>query len=98
VWNIAQPVSLDMLDARAIREKATNWTGRIYTLRPAEHNAKVVFLVGLPPSGAESDLCEAASDALQILSGNLEKDAQVITEDRGDELAAKIERDLAHMS
>lgn len=95
-WHIAQPVSLDMVNAGAIREKAIQWTGRIIALHPSEQNANVVFLVGMPRGSVPEPIRQAATDAIQILEENLEGEARVLTEDRGAELVEKIANDLVH--
>jgi Protein of unknown function (DUF3037) len=95
-WNIAQPVSFDMRDPKNIKEKAAHWVGRVITLHPSEQNALIMFLVGLPPEQVSREVLEAASDALQILRENLGGEAEVLTEDRGEELAERIQRDLTH--
>ncbi len=94
--NIAQPVSLDLLDARAIKEKVMAWTGRVVTLHPSKQDAQITFLVGMPPPEAERTLVQAASDAVRILGTNLVGEADVLTEDRSDELIERIARDFSH--
>ena len=91
-WHVAQPISLDMVDHRAIRDKAVTWSGRILTLRPEEQDTSVHLLVGMPRDGnATSD---AANDALAILRENLRDQAHVYTEAEGEKLARKMEQDL----
>jgi hypothetical protein len=96
VWNCAQPLSFDLLDARYIYEKAALWTGKVFTLHPSEQGAQITFLVGMPPDGVPQPLRDAAADGVQILSDNLTGEARVFTEDRSEDLAAKIERDISH--
>lgn len=95
MWNVAQPVSLDMLEPRTIRDKATSWTGKLLTLRPQEHDTNVYLLVGMPKKDSLSSVREAANDALAILSANIGREAKVVTEDDGEKLAEKIAEDLA---
>jgi hypothetical protein len=94
-WNVAQPLSLDLVDPRSIREKATSWSGRVLTLRPSEADTNVYFLVGMPGKDATKEVREAAADALAILGENLKREAEVLTEDQGQSLAAKIVTDLS---
>lgn len=98
IWNIAQPVSFDLLDVRNISEKATLWMGRVYALRPSEQNAQIMFLIGMPPKEVPQPLHEAAAVGVELLTDNLAGEARIITEDRSDDLAAKIEHDLTHTS
>ncbi len=98
VMNLAQPISFDLLEPQAIYDKTSRWTGRVLTLRPSEQNAHIAFLVGMPPAGMPASLREAAADALGLLKENVEGEADVFTEDRSEDLALKIERDLSHPS
>lgn len=95
-WNAAQPLSLDLLDPRAIREKAANWSGKVLTVRPSEQNINLLFLLGMPRENASSDVLEAAHDAAAILKENLEQEAAIYTEDQSRTLAEKIQKDLLH--
>jgi len=94
-WNVAQPVSLDMIEPRTIRDKATTWTGKLLTLKPHELDTNVFLLVGMPPKDSPASVREAANDALAILEGNVGREAQVVTEDQAEKLAKKIADDLA---
>ena len=95
-WNIAQPLSFDLLEPRAIRDKAVMWAGRLLTARPSDQDAEVCFLVGLPGEGAGVDVKKAALDGCAILREELKGEARVFTEDARDELEKKIADDLAH--
>jgi hypothetical protein len=92
-WNVAQPISLDLLDARQIRDKAAGWMGRLTTLKERLSQTNVFLLVGMP-SNFRPAVREAAEDGLAILDKHIGRDAHVLTEDRGDELARKIIADL----
>ncbi len=94
-WNVAQPVSFDLLDPRAIRDKATSWTGKLLTVKPHELDTNVYLLVGMPPNDSPASVREAANDALAILEDNVSREAKVVTEDHGEKLAKKIAEDLA---
>lgn len=94
-WNVAQPVSFDLLDPRAIRDKATNWTGKLLTVKPHEFDTNVYLLIGMPPKDGPAPVREAANDALAILEGNVGREAKVLTEDNGEKLAKRIAEDLA---
>ncbi len=92
--NAAQPLSLDMVDPRSIREKATHWTGRLIYARPSQHDMRVHFLVGMPPETAPKSVLHAASDAFAILEDSLAGEASLVTEDREAEFADQIATDL----
>jgi hypothetical protein len=93
-WNATQPLSLDMLDPNRIREKATQWTGRLMTVRPSTLDTNVCLLVGMPPPETPRLVRIAADDALAILEDNLRGEAWVLTEDHEDELAEKMIADI----
>lgn len=94
-WNVAQPLSLDLLEPRTIRDKATLWSGRILTLHPSQIDTHVFLLVGMPSADSPPSVREAANDALAILHDNLRTEASVLTEDESEKLARKIAEDLA---
>jgi hypothetical protein len=92
--NAAQPISLDMLDPSRIRDKATQWTGRLKIVRPSDFELQVFFLVGMPSAIATKHVRDAADDAFAILSENLAGEVTMLTEDREEELANKMAHDL----
>lgn len=92
-WNVAQPLSFDLIDPRTIRDKAAGWTGKLLTVMPHE-SANVFLLIGMPRS-APAVVTDAARDAVAILRQGVGHRAQVLTEDHGEKLAAKITADLA---
>lgn len=61
-WNVAQPVSLDLVDPRAIREKATQWTGRVVEDRLGRANVLL----------ARGDLARGQDDLAAALPAYLE--------------------------
>ncbi len=95
IWNIAQPISLDLVEPRAIKEKAALWVGKLLTLRPqSEQATRFFFVVGMPPDEGLMKIREAARDAVAILRELLHEEASVIEEDESAPLAAKIAHDL----
>lgn len=95
-WNAAQPLSFDLIEGRAIRDKAANWSGKVLTVQPSQRNAEVCFIVGMPPSDGPRDVQEAAKDAIGILTENLRGEASIFREDQSNTLAEKILADLSH--
>lgn len=96
VWNIAQPISLDLVESRAIRDKAALWVGKVLTLHPrSAQDTNFYFVVGMPRDGSLLKVREAARDAVAILRENLQDEADVIEENDSAELAGKIARDLS---
>lgn len=97
VWNVAQPLSFDLLDPRSIRDKALLWGSRIRELRPAENDTTVHFVVGMPEDQRSREVKRAADDAYDILKDTTASDnAQLVLEANADDLVKKIEADLKH--
>jgi hypothetical protein len=99
-WNVARPLSFDMVDAHAIVTKAAHWTGRIIALGAEAQETNVHLVIGLPPHGASKDLHRASDDAIGLLREELSaRDLAAVTlESEADELAARIKADLEHQS
>jgi hypothetical protein len=93
--NVAQPISLDMIDPSRIRDKAISWTGRLLTVRPSAFDTRVFFLVGMPNDQRSKGIHDAAVDALAILSDKLAGEVQIVPEEREEELAQKLVSDIA---
>ena len=86
-WHVVQPISFDLNDPLSMSQKSQMWLGRLYALRPAEHEAHVSMLVGLPPTGVDGLVRCAALDALKLLRENIEPSgATIYTEDEGHDL------------
>ncbi len=48
VWNLYQPVSMDLLDAESILDKANRWLGRVTNLKDSEDDFRLWMLIGEP--------------------------------------------------
>lgn len=96
VWNVAKPLSLDLLDPHAIVTKAASWTGRIIALEPEKQSSHVHLVIGVPPASAPAEVRQASEDGLGLLAEKLEDLATVVRESEVDELAVRIEHDLEH--
>jgi hypothetical protein len=48
LWNVYEPISLDLLDAESIKEKGVRWLGRAQSLGDAEEKFKLYALLGAP--------------------------------------------------
>jgi len=48
LWNLYEPISLDLLDAESIKEKAVRWLGRAQSLSDADEEFKLHALLGAP--------------------------------------------------
>jgi hypothetical protein len=96
-WNVAQPLSFDMLDPRGIRDKALLWGSRLHELRPSENDTTVHFVVGMPDERRTREVRRAADDAYEMLAGTTAvENAKVVLEANAGELVRKIEEDLKH--
>lgn len=95
-WHAVQELSFDMLDARDIKEKAVQWSGRLQTLRPRDQDVHVKMLVAVPPKSRPRQLRAAAQDGMAILLEGVAEHAEVVPEDQSDRLARQIIDDLSH--
>ena len=48
VWNLYQPVSMDLLDADSILDKANRWLGRATNLKDSNEDFRLWVLLGEP--------------------------------------------------
>jgi hypothetical protein len=94
MWHAVEPVSFDLVETRAILDKATKWTGRILTVRPREQDTNVILVVGMPSSDRSMDVRTAANDGLTILNQTLRGETEVVTEDQSDVVVRRIITDL----
>ena len=93
-WHVAQPLSFDLLEPHAIRDKATGWVGKLSATKPSAHDAEVSFLIGMPGPDADAEVVKAANDGEAMLRELLSGEAEVYTEAQAGELEAKILADL----
>jgi hypothetical protein len=90
-WNVAKPLSLDLIDPHDIRTKAASWSGRIAALH-SEQRVGFHVLVGMPSADAPNEVRAAANDGFEILKEQLEQNefAEVVTEDEAEALGERI--------
>ena len=96
-WNVAKPLSLDLLDPHEIRTKAASWCGRIAALDPDPAEAvDVHVLVGMPAADAPVEVRGAAEDGLGILKEQLEgqERASIVPEGDAETFAERIATDI----
>jgi hypothetical protein len=93
-WHFAEPLSLDLMDAGSIIDKAHRWRGRLDSLSESSLDFKVHFVVGVPKTPL---LRKSAEDAQNILR-KLNKLVEIVLEDQTSELVREIEKDLAEAS
>ena len=92
-WNVAQPLSLDLVEPYEIRTKAASWSGRIAALHSDEPVA-FHLLVGMPSADAPADVRAAAEDGFGILKEQLDECAEVTSEQDAARLAQRITDDI----
>jgi hypothetical protein len=92
-WNVAQPISLDLVEPYDIRTKAASWSGRIAALQSDEPVA-FHLLVGLPSADAPPAVRAAADDGFGILTEQLHECAEVTAEEDAERLAQRIADDI----
>jgi hypothetical protein len=92
VWNLFQPVSMDLLDADSILDKANRWLGRATNLKDSDEKFRLWMLIGAPRI---EKLKPAYGKALNILNKMpvpkdfvTEQDAQKFSEQLAQEMAA----------
>jgi hypothetical protein len=64
-WNLYQPVSMDLLDAESILDKANRWLGRATNLKDSNEQFHLWMLLGEPKT---EKLRDAYTKALNILN------------------------------
>lgn len=91
VWNVFQPVSMDLTDADGILDKANRWLGRAMNLKESSEPFKLVMLIGEPRADR---LRPAYANGLNILRKMpvdkvliLEQEAEQFSEDLAKEMA-----------
>jgi hypothetical protein len=87
IWNLYQPVSMDLVDADTILDKANRWLGRATNLKDSEEKFRLWMLIGEPKI---EKLRPAYAKALNILK-KMPVKADFVTEQE----AAKFSQELA---
>lgn len=67
-WNVYEPISLDLLDAESIKEKAVRWLGRAQSLGDAEEKFKLYALLGLPSDDRLRPACIKAQNIMHKMN------------------------------
>jgi hypothetical protein len=95
-WHAVQPVSLDMVDAEKIVNKALLWSARLEQLSPRDRQLELKLLVALPQSKRSRIIRQAADDGMAILAERAEKHARVVNETDRRKLATQVADELSH--
>jgi hypothetical protein len=65
MWNLYEPVSFDLLEEYAIREKANKWLGRALCLGESPEPFKLTLLLGAPQNDRMRDAFQHAENILK---------------------------------
>jgi hypothetical protein len=92
IWNVCEPVSFDLLDEDAIREKANKWLGRGTCLRDGVEPFKLTFLLGAPQLIRLQGVFQHAENILNKIPGKKELIREEEAEKFAEELKGQLER------
>lgn len=90
VWNLYEPISFDLLDELAIKEKANKWLGRALTLNESPEPFKLSFLLGAPQNSRLQGAFQHAENILNKIPGKKE----LIREDEAEAFAKEFQAQL----
>lgn len=91
VWNLFQPVSMDLLDADSILDKANRWLGRATNLRDSEDKFRLWMLIGEPRI---EKLKPAYTKALNILN-KMPVKKDFVTEQEAPKFSQELAQEMA---
>lgn len=89
VWNVYEPLSLDLLTPESIEEKAERWLGRGTLLMEADAPPRIHFLIGKPRIPSNIEAFEGACDVLRSV-----REAVVIDEDQANEFTVSLRQQV----
>jgi Protein of unknown function (DUF3037) len=90
VWHVIEPVSLDLVDAGSILDKANRWVGRAISLLESSERFQIHLLVGKPQDSRVEGAYHKAWNILRKMPG----DTQLVLEDGAEEFASELEREI----
>jgi hypothetical protein len=90
VWNLYEPVSFDLLEEFAIREKANKWLGRSLCLSESSEPFKLTLLLGAPQSSRLRDAFQHAENILNKIPVKKE----IVREEDAEAFAQELESQL----
>ncbi|MHC1769678.1 MAG: DUF3037 domain-containing protein [Verrucomicrobiia bacterium] len=91
VWNLFQPVSMDLLDSDSILDKANRWLGRSTNLRESNETFRLVMLLGEPRI---EKLRPAYAKALNILQ-KMPVEKELVTEQGAEKFSEQLAQEIA---
>ena len=91
LWNVYEPISFDLVDEYAIREKANKWLGRAMSLQASNEEFKLTMLLGPPQLARMQDAFRHAENILNRIPGKKE----IVREDNAETLAEEIRSQIS---
>ena len=91
VWNLYQPVSMDLLDADSILDKANRWFGRAFNLQDSTDEFRLWMLLGEPRL---EKLRPAYAKALNILN-KMPVKKEMVTEKEAEKFSGELADEMA---
>lgn len=90
-WHCLEPLSFDLVDGEAIRNKARRYLGQVSALSNASDEFTVYFLLGEPTDSAMQPQFEKA---VRILQSSPTVPVEVFRESQADEFSAKVAKEI----
>jgi hypothetical protein len=87
---VYEPISFDLLEESAIREKANKWLGRSLCLNESSDAFKLTFLLGAPQSSRLRDAFQHAENILNKIPAKKE----IVREEEAESFAQELESQL----
>jgi hypothetical protein len=90
IWHLFEPVSMDLIDAGSMLDKANRWVGRASSLRDSSDRFKIHLLLGEPQ---DRRLLPAFTKAENILR-RMPVEFELVEEKHASEFAAELEQEI----
>lgn len=90
VWHVYEPISLDLLDAQSIADKANRWVGRATNLIESKEPWKIHVLLGEPKDSKMKPAFVKAQNILHKMPGEHE----FVTENEAEAFAETVAREI----
>ncbi len=89
VWNLYEPISFDLLEESAIREKANKWLGRSLCLSESAESFKLTLLLGSPQSNRLREAFQHAENIFNKIPTKIKK--EIVKEEEAESFAQELE-------
>ena len=91
LWNLYEPISMDLLDADSIRDKANRWLGRATNLKESDETFRLFVLLGEP----RNDKLRAAYSKARNILNKMPVDKEFVTEQEAPRFSQEMAREMA---